>query len=1428
MLVRSGSVFAWIVTVSVFASACVTSGEASGEPSPRDPADPHGAPIAATDPPQRAPGAAALRAVQLDAAQRVEDATYSFASAPTSYVSHNVTLAARVDALTSGFRIESRSLRVQIEAASDNAAYTLPTIDNGNAQSIRWQRENFTEWVVNGPLGVEHGAEISAPNSSSSMLEYRFRVDGLHPVSRDRGAIALNDDNGRTQLEYRDAFAYDADGNDVPIELGVEASEIVWRLNAHGARYPLHVDPILATPAGTMSPTTARGAEFGSVIGMSSNTYVVGSPSFNGVAGSVTDQGAAYVYDYSPGLATWTFRAALYPGVPQTNGRFGACVAIAGATLLVGEPGRSSGSGQLYIYARNASLGWDPVTSFAPAGTAAGDGFGSACALHNNTFAAASPGRASGRGSVFVYNRGASSWIFEQEVVPADAAAGDRFGTSVDLTSILTGDYTLTVGAPMQSVVSHSEAGSAYFYVRHPSTTTWLLEDKVYAAGAPSGARFATSVAVDGLYAVVGAPWLGSGTAFTYRHVGTDWNLESTLAPSDAAPRFGSSVDISGTTTIVGAPYGATFSGQVCGEAFLFTRNASAMWLEVAKKSPSAPEDGQLYGSAVAIEGSLAAMGPGNVTRALPMYPFVLSGAVWPIGTSLESPDSPYSTLFGSSLAISGDTVLVGASGSDVLNNATPSRESGQGRAYFFNRVSGAWKFDATFTRGSAHNVFAGAVALDGDTAAIAEWGCSTPPATANGCVHIYTRTAGLWMYRTTISSPSPESGELFGFQLQLRNGTLVVSAPQRGTSDEGSAFVFVGSGATWTYQATLSRAMPAADDVCGWSITLGMNRVAMGCRTTDTGAVVVFTRSGSTWSGGVELLASDVTAGDSFGATVAMASNNDSRIAVGAPSQSAAGASGVGAAYLFETGPGGTWTETKLPASSTVAEAANGGALELTADTLLVGAPGGLTGDGHVDVFFRRANGAWTSAGALSEATLSPGAGLGGKISLGGSQLVVAAIRDDLEGLNAGRVFAYDVARSLGEPCSTSAVCASGFCADGVCCNNACNGGAPNDCMSCSTLAGGIVDGQCGPIAMDNTVLCRLPIGTCDLAEYCVNTMLTCPSDALKSAGTPCRNATGVCDVPETCSGSSPLCPANAFAAAGVACRSASGACDVAETCTGASASCPADSFAGPSTPCRVSSGACDPAESCTGGGPSCPADVNGCCAGAADCDDGDACTLDACTGGVCSTSPVAGCCTTDGQCEDGDVCTTNACVLNACVRTALTECCNVDIECNDGDDCTSDTCVGNSCEHLTIPGCGVMDAGMVEDDAGVGLAADMGTETADGSVAAMDASEVSDMLLTSDAEMTTDGSTLGDGGDDAAGASDAASSLDAQASDASPPADGSMVDAAQNAPPSSTNCTCDVPASTPNTQTHALFALLFCVGVLSRRLVGERRRRR
>jgi hypothetical protein len=214
-------------------------------------------------------------------------------------------------------------------------------------------------------------------------------------------------------------------------------------------------------------------------------------------------------------------------------------------------------------------------------------------------------------------------------------------------------------------------------------------------------------------------------------------------------------------------------------------------------------------------------------------------------------------------------------------------------------------------------------------------------------------------------------AGDAFGFSLAVSGDTVVVGArfDEDSGNFAGSASVFVRSGTTWTEQAKLVASDEAAYDFFGYSVAIGLDTAVIGAfgnddRGIDCGSAYVFLRDGNTWREEAKLVASDGQAGDNFGLSVAV---NLDTVVAGAVGDNDSG-EGSGSAYVFVRS-GTTWTEqAKLRAGDGKAGDNFGSSLTLTADAVVVGAPGNKDSslDPGSEYVFVRNGTTWTEQAKL------------------------------------------------------------------------------------------------------------------------------------------------------------------------------------------------------------------------------------------------------------------------------------------------------------------------------------------------------------------------------------------------------------------------------------------------------------------------------
>jgi hypothetical protein len=230
---------------------------------------------------------------------------------------------------------------------------------------------------------------------------------------------------------------------------------------------------------------------------------------------------------------------------------------------------------------------------------AAGDGFANSLAISGSIAVVGASGKNSLTGAAYVFTRTGSTWSQQAELTASDGVAGDYFGYSV-----ATSGSTVVVGA----YGKNSGAGAAYVFGR--SGTTWTQQAKLTAADGGAPDFFGVSVAVSGSTAVVGAYNKNShvGAAEVFVGSGTTWTHQAELTASDGVSPdfFGFSVAISGSTAVVGAPL--PFLPRHRGGAYVFVQSGTT-WTQLKILSASDGTLHQGFGSPVAISGSTALVG---------------------------------------------------------------------------------------------------------------------------------------------------------------------------------------------------------------------------------------------------------------------------------------------------------------------------------------------------------------------------------------------------------------------------------------------------------------------------------------------------------------------------------------------------------------------------------------------------------------------------------------------------------------------------------------------------------------------------------------------------------------------------------------------------------------------------------------------------
>ncbi len=373
--------------------------------------------------------------------------------------------------------------------------------------------------------------------------------------------------------------------------------------------------------------------------------------------------------------------------------------------------------------------------------------------------------------------------------------------------------------------------------------------------------------------------------------------------------------------------------------------------------------------------------------------------------TKLLASDAAQYDYFGLSVAVKGDTAVIGAYGkSDLARNA--------GAAYAFARNAGAWAQQARLgTSTPLIDAYLGAtVATNGSyTAAGAPY--ASVGAQNDGVVYLFSNAT--WQQQTILLPNDPDSLSQFGNALAINSNTLFVGAPMHDSfgANAGAVYVFTFDGVSWVQRQKLIGADTASGDRFGSALALNDGWLAVSAPLHSSpgspgGAVYLFEFDGVSWVQRYKVGAPDTIAGDRFGSAIAL---DNGWLAVGVPLHRFVG-SASGAVYLFEFN-GTAWVQRqKFVASDTVGGDQFGSALALENQRLVIGAPlhssnGPASGAVYI---FERATTTWIERAKLIGSDTNAGDRLGGSISIDGTTILVGAYGDTAAGPGTGAAYVF------------------------------------------------------------------------------------------------------------------------------------------------------------------------------------------------------------------------------------------------------------------------------------------------------------------------------------------------------------------------------------------------------------------------------------
>jgi VCBS repeat-containing protein len=352
---------------------------------------------------------------------------------------------------------------------------------------------------------------------------------------------------------------------------------------------------------------------------------------------------------------------------------------------------------------------------------------------------------------------------------------------------------------------------------------------------------FGHAVAVSGDFAVIGDPSVtvagnaGQGAAFVFKRENGVWKDVANLTANDGAAGdgFGIGVAINAATIVVGA-YKKEISGnQTQGAAYVFERQKDGSWKQTAKLVASDGMAEDYFGFSVAVSGQLALIGSGAYRIVggpdhyrSSAYAFTRGDdGNWTQTAKLQSDDSYWNDHFSYSLALNGNTALIGAYGWLL----------GKGAAYIFTQGStGEWTQTAKLMAndGAFFNDFGHTVALDGNTAVVGAYNADVDGVPAQGSAYVFARTGGAWAQSAKLVAEDGGPFDDFGQTVAVSGDTVLVSSQYADAQNDnyhGAAYVFSHAGGSWAQTEKFMANDGAFNDAFGIGLGIDGHSVLIG-----------------------------------------------------------------------------------------------------------------------------------------------------------------------------------------------------------------------------------------------------------------------------------------------------------------------------------------------------------------------------------------------------------------------------------------------------------------------------------------------------------------------------------------------------------------------------------------------------------------------
>ena len=273
----------------------------------------------------------------------------------------------------------------------------------------------------------------------------------------------------------------------------------------------------------------------------------------------------------------------------------------------------------------------------------------------------------------------------------------------------------------------------------------------------------------------------------------------------------------------------------------------------------------------------------------------------WNYETTLIPSDGDFGDLFGWSVSVDGDVIVIGARNDE--NDGVP--QSGSACVFRYEPQTKQWVEEAKLTdpEGEELDLFGFSVSIQGNVALVGAGG-NDDAGLGTGAAFVFRYDplgAETWVFQQQLNAVDAEGPALFGWSVKLSGDVALITAPQD-NSQTGAAYVFRDTGTQWVHEIKLTAADPVGPfPFFGWSSSISGDTILVGARSdfalgAESGAAHLFRDNQTGWEEVIKLTASDGEAGDFFGASLSISGD----VAfISARPQNA-----TGTVYIFDVDP--------------------------------------------------------------------------------------------------------------------------------------------------------------------------------------------------------------------------------------------------------------------------------------------------------------------------------------------------------------------------------------------------------------------------------------------------------------------------------------------------------------------------------------------